>query len=134
MATIGPVTLQVKFQELKAEVDVTYDISFDEFDQKTDQVYVEICKLIGDDTGTGDEVAAGPDDVIGYLTPMFFRNTRANGARSLTRHFTKVFRTADLNEDRGSVSNPDEIRALVTLTPVMPRAAERESNLVTAEI
>lgn len=134
MASIGPVTLEIKFQELKAEVDVTYDISFDEFDQKTDQVYVEVCKLIGDDTGTGDEPAAGPDDVIGYLTPLFFRNTRANGARSLTRHFSKVFRKADLNEDRAPVSNPDEIRALVTLTPVMPSATERQSNLVIADI
>jgi hypothetical protein len=134
MASIGPVKLQITLQELKAEVDVTYDISFDEYDQKTDQVYVEVCKLIGDDTGTGDELDAGPDDVIGYLTPLFFRNTRANGARTLARHFTKVFRTADLNEDRGTVSNPDEIRALVTLTPVMPSAVKRESNLVTAEI
>jgi len=62
------------------------------------------------------------------------RNTRANGARTLARHFTKVFCTTDLNEDRGTVSNPDEIRALVTLTPVMPSAVKRESNLVTAEI
>jgi hypothetical protein len=68
------------------------------------------------------------------MTPLFFRSTQANGKPKLKRQFTKTFRKTDLDEDRGSVPNPDEIRAQVTLTPVAPSATSRESNVVTKEI
>ncbi|MGI8686610.1 MAG: hypothetical protein ACR2MO_16225 [Acidimicrobiales bacterium] len=131
MATIGEVVLKITNQPDKktAVVEVTYDINFDSYDQGSDQVYQEVCRLIGDDTNVGDPQSAGTDDTIGFLTPLFFRNTRAGGQAKLSRHWNKTFRMADLDEDRG-IPDPDEIRALVTLNPIPPAASMRESNLV----
>jgi len=130
MAKIGPVTLKVEPKGVEAKVEVAYDITFDDFDQKSNQPYVEVCRLVGDDTLAGDPAEAAPDETIGFMTPLFFRDTRSDGKPSISRAFTKTFRMRDLDEDRGTVPDPDEIRAMVTLTPVVPSAATRESNLV----
>ena len=132
MATIGPVELKVRMQGDKAHVGVTYDISFDSYDQNSDQAYVEVCRLVGDDTATGDP--AGPDQTLGFLTPLFVTNTSSKGEATLKREWSKTFRKTELDEDRGAVPNPDEIRAVVTLTPVQPATVTRESNLVTKRI
>lgn len=135
MASIGDVKLSINDQgKTDAVVDVTYEIQFDSYDQNSNQGYVEVCRIVGDDTGTGDPPAAGTDDTLGFMTPLFFRSTQANGKSKLKRQFTKTFRKADLDEDRGTVPNPDEIRAHVSLTPVAPSPTSRESNVVTREI
>ncbi|CAN5168350.1 hypothetical protein BH18ACT4_BH18ACT4_12410 [soil metagenome] len=115
----------------EASVDVKYVIEFDSYDQNSNQTYVEVCKLVGDDTHAGDPASEAPDDTLGYLTPLFFRDTRSDGRASLERQFTKSFHQRDLDEDRGLVPNPDEIRAVVTLTPVAPSVVTTESNMVT---
>ena len=130
MAKIGPVRLAVEPKGVEAKVEVAYDITFDDFDQKSNQPYVEVCRLVGDDTVAGDPPDAAPDETIGFMTPLFFRSTRSDGKPSISRKFTKTFRMRDLDEDRGTVPDPDEIRAVVTITPVVPSASARESNLV----
>jgi len=132
VASIGPVELKVRMKGEEARVEVTYEITFDSYDQHSDQAYVEVCRLIGDDTGTGDP--PGPDQTLGFLTPLFVTSTRSDGQPTLARDWKKTFRKTDLDEDRGTVPNPDEIRAVVTLTPVQPAAVSRESNLVTKKI
>ena len=136
MATIGDVVLKITNRPggKEAVVDVTYEIAFDSYDQNSNQVYTEVCRLIGDDTHVEDPTSAAPDDTLGFLTPLFVRNTRSDGKPSLSRQWTKTFRMADLDEDRAAIPNPDEIRALVTLNPIMPVAASRESNMVTTKI
>ena len=135
MATIGPVKLAIKKKDdNQFVVDVKYDITFDAYDQSSNQPYAEVCKLVGDDTGLGDPPAAGDDDTLGFLTPLFFRETQSNGEATLARHWTKPFRKTELDEDRGPIPNPDEIRAVVTLTPVAPKPATAESNLVKKRI
>ena len=137
MATIGEVVLKITNQPggKDAVVDVKYDVVFDVYDQSSNQPYAEVCRLMGDDTNVpGDSTAAGPDDTLGFLTPMFFNDTRSDGKPSLSRHWTKTFSLVDLDEDRGPIANPDEIRALVTLEPVPPVPARRESNLVNKRI
>ncbi|MDQ4132134.1 MAG: hypothetical protein M3179_02775 [Actinomycetota bacterium] len=135
MASIGEVQLSINDKgEADVVVDVTYQIRFDSYDQHSNQAYVEVCRIMGDDTGTGDSPAAGDDDTLGFLTPLFLRSTQANGKPTLKRQFSKTFRKVDLNEDRGEIENPDEIRALVTLTPVAPSAVSRESNLVQRDL
>jgi hypothetical protein len=135
VASIGEVKLSITDEgENEAVVDVRYQIRFDSYDQHSNQAYVEVCRIIGDDTGTGDHPSAADDDTLGFMTPLFFRSTQSNGKRTLNRRFTKTLRLADLDEDRGQIANPDEIRALVTLTPVAPSVASRESNMVTREI
>lgn len=130
MARIGQVTLAVEPAGAEAKVEVTYEVTFDDFDQHSNQPYVEVCRLVGDDTLAADPADTAPDDTLGFLTPLFFRSTRSDGNPSLSRHFTKTFRMRDLDEDLGTVNDPDEIRAVVTLTPVVPSAVARESNLV----
>jgi hypothetical protein len=131
MASIGDVKLSIEDKgTTEAVVNVRYEIRFDSYDQNSNQAYVEVCRIVGDDTGTGDPPAAGDDDTLGFMTPLFFRSTQANGKPSLKRQFTTTFRKTDLDEDRGTIPDPDEIRALVTLTPVAPSAVSRQSNLV----
>jgi hypothetical protein len=137
MAKIGTVTLKLDTKGAETTVDVSYQITFDKEDEDAKQVYEEMCRLIGDDTNVGDPKEAGPDDTLGFLTPMFTQDTAAKDKPKLERHFTKTFRTADLDEDRAGISNPDEFRARVTLTP-LPRGSappiERESALVKRKI
>jgi len=132
MASIGPVALSIKLKGDLAAVDVTYEISFDAYDQAANQAYVEVCRLIGDDTATGDP--PGTDQTLGFLTPLLVTTAAANGKPTLKREWKKTIRKTDLDEDRGKVPNPDEIRAVVTLTPVQPSAATAESNMVTLKI
>ncbi len=130
MATIGPVELKIRLKGDEALVEVGYEITFDSYDQHSNQAYVEVCRLIGDDTATGDP--PGQDQTLGFLTPLFVTDTTANGQPTAKRDWKKTFRKADLDEDPGP--NADELRARVTLTPVQPAAATAESNLVTKKI
>ena len=68
------------------------------------------------------------------MEAIVFCGVQASGKTTLKRTWKKTFRKSDLDEDRGSMPNPDEIRANVTLTPVLPSAAKAESNLVTKKI
>ncbi|MCA1684007.1 MAG: right-handed parallel beta-helix repeat-containing protein, partial [Actinobacteria bacterium] len=117
-ASIGPIELRVDVQDGEALVHVMYDINFSEVDVQSNQVYSEECRLIGVDVGVDDPPAAGADDTLGFLTPLFNDNTTPEGgSATLSRHFTKTFRRATVDEDKGSIPNPDELRARVTLTP-----------------
>ena len=129
MATIGPVELKIRLKGTEAFVEVRYEIAFDGYDQRSNQPYTEVCRLIGDDTATGDLPA--PDHTVGFLTPLLMTIAQAGDQPSLKREWKKTFRKTDLDEDRGPIPDPDEIRAVVTLTPVLPSGATRESNLVT---
>ena len=133
MAKIGPVHLEIRVKGAKANVEVSYDILFSQTDQKNKQAYAEECRLIGDDTNANDPPAAGGDDTIGFLTPLFNKDVAASNTPTLSRHIKKSFRTADLDEDRGSIPNPDEIRALVRLRPAPPstgKLVQRQSPVV----
>ncbi len=139
MAKIGSVKLTMaEMKGNKTRVEVMYDITFSKKDQQAKQAYMEVCRLIGDDTGTGDPEAAGPDDTLGFLTPMFNKKTTPRGDDlTVTRHLKKTFRNPDIDEDRAQIPNPDEFRALVTLTP-LPRGSgepiRRESPVVKRSI
>ncbi len=137
-ATIGPVELRIDLDATQATVHVTYDINFSEHDVESNQVYSEVCRIVGDDTDVGDTPAAGGDDTLGFLTPLFYDDTAPEEASpTVARHFTKTFSKGALDEDRGPVPNPDEIRVSVTLTPCAPATGDpirAESNLVSLEI
>ena len=52
-------------------------------------------------------------------------------ATTLDRSHSRTFANTTLNEDQLPIPNPDEIRAVVTLTPKAPAVSgPRESNLV----
>lgn len=133
MARIGAVKLAIDVKGAKANVDVTYDIMFSATDQKKKQAYEEECRLIGDDTNPDDPPEAGGDDTLGFMTPLFNKAVAADNKATVSRHIKKSFRTEDLDEDRGTIPNPDEIRALVTLRPAAPaqgKAVRRQSPMV----
>jgi hypothetical protein len=126
MAIIGPVTLAISRSGANAIVDVTYTITGNIPDRIERQKYMELCRLIGDDT-PGD----GTDDVVpnGTLREKVveFSTTNFEFSRALQITLPASF----LNEDSGGpVSAVDEIRAVVTLTPVVPKMSTRESNQV----
>jgi len=129
MATIGPVTLSIVTNVANADITCTYSLTGSAFDIASGQPYREVCILRGDDTGivpAEDNV----DDAIpnGLLTPLIFPTTVVfANALPINRVRVKTIAKADLNEDVGL----DEIRALVTLTPVPATATQRESNQVT---
>jgi hypothetical protein len=129
----------------QSTVKVEYDITFSAFDQAADQPYAESVKLIGDDTNVpvhpgnpGDPAAAGADDAIATLVPafIFFPSiVRASmivaPQTTLKRTHTRTYSNSVLDEDQPAIPNPDEIRAVVTLTPQPPAVAgPTESNLV----
>ena len=63
---------------------------------------------------------------------MFFPlgGLRSNGQATTSRTLTKTIGWADLNEDDNGGNVDDEIRAVVTLTPVLPVTTSRESAAV----
>ncbi len=133
MARISAIKLDVKVKGDKATVDVRYDVLFSQTDVKKKQAYEEECRLIGDDTHVGDPPAAGGDDTLEFLSPLFNKPVKPGKTETVSRHHKKTFRALDLNEDVGSIPNPDEIRALVTLRPIEPatgKPVQRQSPMV----
>jgi len=126
----------------KSVITVSYDVAFSKFDIAADQPYRETVVLKGDDTGTGDGAGAGACDTLMVLVPssivvpsIIQASNRAAGATNLHRPFTFTIPNAVLDEDKPPVPNPDEIRAVVTLSPVAPvGVGPVESNLKTVTL
>jgi hypothetical protein len=126
MATIGPVALSISRFGTSAIVDVTYTITGEIPDRMTNQKYVELCRLIGDDT-PGD----GTDDILpnGTLqeTVVEFSTTNFQFSRALQI----AVPASSLDEDSGGTAHEtDEIRAVVSLTPYVAKMTSRESNQI----
>lgn len=133
MARIGAIKLDVKIKGDQTTVDVKYDILFSKTDLKKKQSYAEECRVIGDDTHAGDPATAMGDDTLEFLTPLFSKPVKAGTKETVSRRVKKTFRALDLDEDTGSIPNPDEIRAQVTLTPEAPATGKpvtRQSPMV----
>lgn len=143
MASVTNLTLAIAVvndgANLVANITVEYDINFSAFDQASNQPYAEVCRLIGDDTGIV-PAEDGVDDPIpgGTLFPLIpippFNQVSSNGLATVHKTRTRTLPLSNLNEDTGAVPNPDELRAVVTLTPVAPAAVKRESNQVALNI
>ena len=129
MATISNATLSILKDVANAEITFEFDINWDNLDQSTNLQYDGSWKLIGDDTGQDGDGAPVGDDPIGLgLMPLI--RVSSNGQAVTHRVKTKTIAFSVLNEDTSAVDPDDEIRAVVTLTPLLPVATSRESNLV----
>lgn len=154
MASISNLTLDVEVvndgANLVANVTAAYRINWSRYDQKSDQPYRESCVLTGDDSGitppedgTDDSIPNGTlfpqllfptlpvnggvaSPIVSPLIPVL-NQTSSNGAAFTDRVHTKSIPLSSLDEDAGSLQNPDEIRAQVIMTPVLPQAVTRES-------
>jgi hypothetical protein len=129
--TLDPLTVDVA----NATVDVDVDVSFSRSDRDANTPYTMTCTLLGDDSG-GDFGEGADDDVIphGTLTARGGQTVRADGLDVQSFHFNKTLALEDLNEDLIGSANPDEIRAHVSLTPVIAHATEADSNIRTLTI
>ena len=128
MATIGAVTLTIVTNVANADITCKYSLTGSAFDIASGQPYREVCQLRGDDTGIVPPEDNVDDTIVnGLLTPLFAPPVVFPNALPINRVRTKTIAKANLNEDVGV----DEIRALVTLTPVAASATQRESNQVT---
>jgi len=134
-ATIPNLTINASPTAGEVLVTVRYQLNFDAFDRAADQPYLETVTLIGDDTAIGDPPAAGADDQLTLLGVSVVRASMNTGPTPfvIRSHQRSMPRTA-LNEDKAPIPNPDEIRALVTLTPQMPAALALQSNVVNLTI
>ena len=127
MASISNLVLDIDIDVANAEITVDYDISFSSFDVNSNLTYLETCRIVEKDPPPED----GTDDAVtGMITGFLpFALVASNGVNSLHRTRTRTIPKAQLDRDAGI----DEIRAVVTLTPQLPTAATRESNLITGE-
>jgi hypothetical protein len=116
----------------RADVTVKYTVTFDAFDIASGQPYHAHIDLRGDDTGTGDGVAAGADDQLWFFGAG---DISAGGVAGHPQSATFSVPVGALDEDTGSIPNPDEIRANVTLTPLPAKVVGPvESNVVTFQL
>jgi hypothetical protein len=129
--TLDPIVVDVA----NATVDVHVDVTFSRSDKDANTPYEMVCTLLGDDNG-GEFAEGAADDVIpnGTLTPLGGQTIRADGLDLQTFDFSKTLAVQDLNEDFFGSANPDEVKAQVTLTPVVARASEAASNIRSLEI
>ena len=127
MATLSNVTLSIVRDVANADLTVEYDVTWSAYDQLTNLPYSETWRLIGDDTGQDGDDSAHPGDDAVNIGLVTIGTLSSNGRATTHRTKTRTIEFADLDEDSGD----DEIRAIVTLTPMLPVATNRESNAVT---
>ena len=104
-----------------AEITVTYDVNWSNFDQLTNLSYNEKWEIVGDDAGVTNTIFVGPILVNGISS---------NGNATTQRTKTATIAWADLDEDP---NNFDEIAAVVTLTPLLPVTRVAKSALVVVD-
>ena len=116
MASLSGITLAIEVvnngANLEPNVTVEYDITFNSYDQHSNQPYTELCRLLGDDTGI---VMAedGVDDSIpgGQLFPTgpfpfaVFSTIASEGRASVHRVHQRTLPLGALNEDRPPAPN-----------------------------
>jgi hypothetical protein len=113
---IDNIELTVRRDVGNAEVTLSYDINWPEFAQATNLEYREVWQLVGN----GLTVYTSPISLRGGLRP--------NGNASTHREHEK---TIDWDELNVNPSGPDEIVAVITLTPLLPTQVSRQSAPVT---
>jgi hypothetical protein len=130
MATVNNLVLSIVRDVANADITVEYDIAWSTFDQLTNLSYLDSFRLIEDDTNQdGDDVPAGDDPISIGLVPLLPISSNGQSSTHRTKKVTVAF--ANLNKDNVGTNVDDEIRAVVTLTPQLPVATSRESNVVT---
>ena len=113
------------------DIPVHAAVTFTKSDKDANTPYRMTATLVGHDP-VGEFAEVPGDDVIanGSLTPDGGKIIRADGVDRQEFDFPrKTLALEDLNEDRSD--NPDEIKAHVTLTPIVATATEAESNIRT---
>ena len=128
MANITDVRLNVAPDVANADIEIDTDIEFDNQDLASNQLFQLHWKLIGPDRLAGED---GEDDtLIGQGAADIIRFA-ADGQTATTHHLAFTIPLDELDED---TSGQDEVRAVVTLTPVGPFGDSEESNKVSLTV
>jgi hypothetical protein len=109
----------------KATLTVTYTVHWDDYDQRSHQLYSEGWKVIGADSGAGED---GTDDTITSRGAADIVRFSSEGRASTEREIVIELDLPRLDEDPGT--NTDEIKVEVSLDPVGPFAVEETSNRI----
>jgi hypothetical protein len=130
MVSISPVVLEIFEGPPAAPVGMTlvrasYTVTGTHHDAEHEQAYREQVQLAGDDRGEGGTLELIPVDAIWDGVVVFTTSQVA-----VVRSPEKLYPISILDEDQGPPIRKDEIRAVVTLTPIPPTPVTRESNLV----
>ena len=125
----------------KSTVTVTYDVYFNGFDKAADQPYRESITLVGVDSfsqgedGTNDALTAMLTANPNYPWPYVARASEiVPPATMLSRSYVRDIFNSTLNEDKAGVPDPDEIQAVVELTPQSPKPVSASSDVVSIAI
>lgn len=113
-----------------ATVDVHFTVQYSRSDQDANTPYKLLCQLKGHDPG-GEFGEDAEDDEIpnGLLTPAGGQTIRSDGQASQQFDLNTTLALGDLDEDFLGGADPDEIKAKVTLTPILPEKTSAESNV-----
>jgi hypothetical protein len=125
MGTISNVSLSIVPDVANANVIVNYTLIGHPFDVTSGQPYTETVSLVGVVTGINP-----PEDNVDDPIPngaISFSVITFPNATPISRTRTRTIAKSDLDEDVGL----DEIRAVVTLTPILATAVSARSNSVT---
>lgn len=128
MASISNVRLEILEQQTSALVRVSFTVQATQQDGPNEQQYRELVQLVGVDEGAGED---GTNELItnGIISDgiISFSNSQVAIVQIRERNVP----LSVLDEDPGIIPRRDELRARVSLIPLPPRTAVRESNLVT---
>jgi hypothetical protein len=108
-----------------ALVRASYTLTATLHDAEHQQPYREQVQLIGDDRGEGGAAEMIPNGTISDGIVAFSTSTV-----QITRIPERLVPANILIEDAGPVVEENEIRVMVTLTPIAQNPVARESNLV----
>jgi hypothetical protein len=131
MASISNVDLRIEADAVgpdpQAVLTVTYDVTWDDYDQGSNQLYQQGWRVFGSDRAAGED---GVDDTLQTTPALEIVRFSSNGHPTSEREIVITRDLSVLNEDSGT----DEIRVEVSLSPVGPFGDSAESNriLVTA--
>lgn len=130
MATVSNVELTIIREVATASVTVTYTVNWSAFDRTTDLEYAESVRFVGGRPGQDADTGPLGDDLLG-IGLSFIVMISANGGVTTSRTRSLTFPLADLDGTFLAGHTDDEIRAIVTLTPWLPPAADMAGELVT---
>lgn len=129
MATASNVDVTIVREVATASVTVTYTVNWSAFDRTTDLQYAENVRFVGVRSGRAAHTGPVGDDLLG-IGLNFIVLISANGGVVTPRTRSLTFPLADLDEAFLAGHTDDEIRAIVTLTPWPPPAADMAGELV----
>ena len=118
---IDNIDLSIVRNVSNADIDVTWDVNWNDFDQNTDIVYTEVMPLV--------EVDPDRNQTI-YIAPVLASGISSNGSASTSRSHSVTLDWDELNLDP---TGDDEIAVVIEMTPRLPDVVTTQSASVVVQ-